>query len=142
MILHALLLSALALISGKPITAPAPEANDDLTELGLEDLLDIEMEVTRAGRKGPNIMDTAAAIFVSDNEDIRRSGMSQLPDLLRTVPGLEVANLNSKTWAIGARDFTRGPKMRFEVNTTEIKRRGLSISSKLLKFARIVKEAE
>lgn len=104
MILHALLLGPLAF--GPGITGnPTPELGDDLTELSLEDLLDIEMEVTSAGRKSQNIMDTAAAIFVIDSEDIRRSGMSKLPDLLRMVPGLEVSNLNSNTWAISARGF-------------------------------------
>ena len=38
-------------------------------------------------------------------EDIRRSGATNLPDLLRMVPGLEVAQINPSTWAISARGF-------------------------------------
>lgn len=38
-------------------------------------------------------------------EDIRRSGATDIPDLLRMVPGLDVAQINANTWAISARGF-------------------------------------
>jgi iron complex outermembrane receptor protein len=47
----------------------------------------------------------AAAIFVITAEDIRRSGATNIPDLLRIVPGLDIAQINSNTWAISARGF-------------------------------------
>jgi iron complex outermembrane receptor protein len=45
----------------------------------------------------------AAAIFVITPEDIARSGATNIPDLLRMVPGMDVAQINSNTWAISAR---------------------------------------
>src|SRR5204863_8390694 len=36
---------------------------------------------------------------------IRRSGATNIPDLLRMVPGLQVARINANTWAISARGF-------------------------------------
>ena len=47
----------------------------------------------------------AAAIFVITQQDIGRSGATNIPDLLRMVPGLDVAQINSNTWAISARGF-------------------------------------
>jgi len=47
----------------------------------------------------------AAAIFVITQEDIRRSGATSIEDALRMVPGLDVAQINGSTWAIGARGF-------------------------------------
>lgn len=49
--------------------------------------------------------EVAAAIFVITQEDIHRSGAANIPDLLRMVPGLDVAQINSNTWAISARGF-------------------------------------
>jgi hypothetical protein len=47
----------------------------------------------------------AAAVFVITQQDIRHSGATNIPDLLRMVPGLDVAQINANTWAISARGF-------------------------------------
>jgi iron complex outermembrane receptor protein len=47
----------------------------------------------------------SAAIFVITEEDIHRSGATNIPDLLRMAPGLDVAQINPSTWAISARGF-------------------------------------
>ncbi|MCA9425151.1 MAG: TonB-dependent receptor, partial [Candidatus Omnitrophica bacterium] len=46
-----------------------------------------------------------AAIFVMDEEDIRRTGASSIPELLRFVPGVNVAQIDSNKWAISSRGF-------------------------------------
>ncbi len=38
-------------------------------------------------------------------EDIHRSGATNIPDLLRRTPGLEVAQVSHSIWAIRARGF-------------------------------------
>src|SRR3984957_20169404 len=75
----------------------------DLTELSLEDLMNTK--VTSVSKKEQSLSKAAAAIFVITQEDIRRSGATNIPDLLRMVPGLDVAQINANTWAISARDF-------------------------------------
>lgn len=47
----------------------------------------------------------AAGVFVITQEDIHRSGATNIPDLLRMVPGLDVAQIDANTWAISARGF-------------------------------------
>lgn len=49
--------------------------------------------------------ETASAVFVITAEDIARSGTNNIPDLLRIVPGVEVAQINSSKWAISIRGF-------------------------------------
>ena len=71
--------------------------------MSLEDLMNIE--VTSVSKKEQKLSQVAAAIFVITQEDIRRSGATNIPDLLRMVPGLDVAQINGSTWAIGARGF-------------------------------------
>jgi iron complex outermembrane recepter protein len=75
----------------------------DLREMSIEDLMNIE--ITSASRKEQRAVDVAAAVFVITHEDIRRSGMTTLPDLLRLAPGVEVAQINSNKWAVSVRGF-------------------------------------
>src|SRR5579863_9245130 len=78
-------------------------AQQDLTELSLGDLMNTK--VTSVSKKEQSLSKVAAAIFVITQEDIRRSGATNIPDLLRMVPGLDVAQINGNTWAISARGF-------------------------------------
>jgi len=65
----------------------------------------MNMEVTSVSKKEQKLSQVAAAIFVITPEDIRHSGATNIPDLLRMVPGLNVAQINANTWAISARGF-------------------------------------
>jgi iron complex outermembrane receptor protein len=74
---------------------------NELTTLSLEALMDIE--VTSASRKSQRLANTAAAVFVINQDDIRRSGATNLPDLLRMAPGVQVARIDSNKWAVSIR---------------------------------------
>src|SRR5271154_4429147 len=73
----------------------------DLTKVNIEDLMN--MEVTSVSKKDQKLSQVASAIFVITQGDIRRSGATNIPDLLRMVPGMDVAQINASTWAISAR---------------------------------------
>jgi iron complex outermembrane receptor protein len=75
----------------------------DLTQKSLEDLMNVE--VTSVSRKGQKTSQAAAAVFVISRQDIARSGATNIPELLRMVPGVEVAQLDNHTWAISVRGF-------------------------------------
>ena len=92
-----ILLASIAL-SAWPQDKPA-----DLSDRSLEDLMNIK--VTSVSKKEQKLSQVAAAVFVITQEDIRRSGATNIPDLLRMVPGLDVAQINANTWAISARGF-------------------------------------
>jgi len=79
------------------------QATTDLTELSLEELMNIE--VTTVSKKPEKLSDASAAIYVITQEDIRRSGMTSIPELLRMVPGLFVGHIDANKWAISARGF-------------------------------------
>ncbi|WP_031433660.1 TonB-dependent receptor plug domain-containing protein [Methylomarinum vadi] len=66
-----------------------------------------ESIVFSASRREQRVSDTAAAVYVLGNEEIKRSGATSVPEALRLVPGLQVARLNSNTWAISSRGFNR-----------------------------------
>ncbi len=82
---------------GNAQTAP------DLSEISLDTLANTE--ITSVSRKGEKLSQAAAAIFVITSEDIRRSGLTSIPELLRMVPGITVAQVDANNWAITARGF-------------------------------------
>ena len=75
----------------------------DLTNLSLDQLMSVE--VTSVSKKEEKLFQAAAAVHVITQEDIRRSGMTSIPDLLRLVPGLDVAQIDGSKWAVSARGF-------------------------------------
>jgi iron complex outermembrane receptor protein len=85
------------------ITAGAQKPAVDLTTTSLEDLMNIE--VTSVSKKEEKLFQSAAAIYVITQEEIRRSGLTSIPDLLRLVPGLDVAQIDGTKWAVSARGF-------------------------------------
>jgi iron complex outermembrane recepter protein len=84
---------AVAVLMAAP--ACSQETPKDLASQSIEDLMNIE--VTSVSKKEQKMSRTASAVFVITQEDIRRSGATNIPDLLRMVPGLDVAQVNSST---------------------------------------------
>ena len=81
---------------------PAPKPID-LGQASLEVLMDIK--VTSVSKKEEKLSRTAAAIFVISSDDIRRSGATNIPDLLRMAPGVDVEQIDANAWAISIRGF-------------------------------------
>jgi iron complex outermembrane receptor protein len=76
---------------------------DDLKQLSLEQLG--EIDVTSVSKDPQQVQKTPAAVFVITQEDIRRSGATSIPEVLRMAPGVEVAQIDSDHWSVGIRGF-------------------------------------
>lgn len=63
----------------------------------------MNVEVTTVSRKPEKKSDAPAAVYVITQEDIRRSGATTLPDVLRMVPGVYVARLDASKWSVTIR---------------------------------------
>lgn len=92
-----------ALILGAGVSAGQKQPSKNLTDISLEELMNVE--VTSVSKKEQRLSRVPAAVFVITQEDIRRSGATAIPDLLRMVPGMQVARINSSAWAVSARGF-------------------------------------
>lgn len=100
----ALMITALSLALGTPQTVFGAIANDAaLMELNIEDLM--QVNVISAAKQEQPWADSAAAVFVITNEDIRRSGVTILAEALRLAPGVEAARIDAARWAITIRGF-------------------------------------
>src|ERR1700678_1709186 len=94
----------LALIAGLAGCSFAQKSNDpDLSQASLQDLMNIQ--VTSVSKKEQKLSEAGAAVFVITQEDIRRSGATNIPDLLRLAPGVDVAQIDANRWAISIRGF-------------------------------------
>ena len=81
---------------------PAMGAHE-LLDLSLEELSSVE--VVSVSRKAQRLADTPAAVTVLTRDDIRRSGAQSIPEVLRQVPGVQVARIGSGRWAVSVRGF-------------------------------------
>jgi len=86
-----------------PVVAEAQRPSPNLSEVTIEELMDIR--VTTAARKSQRAEDVAAAMYVITRDDIRRSGLATLPEILRLAPGVQVAQVSASKWAISIRGF-------------------------------------
>jgi len=95
----------LCLIALSSINIPvfAKVLSEDYFELGLEDLLSVE--VTSVAKKKQTLNEVAAAVFVITQKDIQRSGVTSVPEALRMAPGIQVAKMDANKWAITSRGF-------------------------------------
>jgi iron complex outermembrane recepter protein len=85
-----------------PVNGLANDA-EGLDKLSIEELMG--SKVISATRTEQQLTDTAAAAYVISQDDIRRSGATNIPEALRMVPGLQVARISATKWAISARGF-------------------------------------
>ncbi len=97
------LLIALAAVLAALQLPVAAEDEPQLDEMSLEELS--ELEVTTVSRKPQSRWTAADAVFVLTGDDIRRSGAKSIPEALRLVPEMQVAQIDSNKWAIGIRGF-------------------------------------
>jgi iron complex outermembrane receptor protein len=96
----------LSIISAGSVSASGAEVDNSvqsLIDLPLEQLLDVS--VYSASRKNQTLSDVSSAVFVINQEEIRHSGATTIPDLLRMVPGVQVASIDGNSWAISIRGF-------------------------------------
>ena len=82
---------------------PALAQDQSLADLSLEELA--EVHVTSVSRQSERVADAPASVYVITHEDIRRSGVTSLPEALRLAPNLEVARTDPVQYAISARGF-------------------------------------
>ncbi len=87
----------------------AQTENEISWEQPLDQILD--MSIVTAGRRSQTVAKSAAPVFVITQDDIRRSGATTIPELLRLVPGFHVFQIDNSNelspFAVGSRGEVR-----------------------------------
>jgi iron complex outermembrane receptor protein len=81
---------------------PLPPASV-LKKMSLDELTNLEVE--SVSKHPEKLSETASAIQVITQEEIRRSGVTSIPEALRLASNLQVAQVDARQWAITARGF-------------------------------------
>lgn len=76
-----------------------------LMDFELEELARLPVTVTSVSKSPEQRSQAASAVFVISSEDLRRGAVTSVPEALRMVPGLHVAQLDANKWAITGRGF-------------------------------------
>ncbi len=83
--------------------AASAQSVEELQHMSLEDLANIE--ISSVSKSAEPLSDAPAAIYVITHDDIIRSGLTSLPEILRLAPNLQVARVTGDSYAISARGF-------------------------------------
>lgn len=86
-------------------TRELQEANEILKREVEDRLAAMDQEVSTVNRQESTVGRSPAAVFVITNDMIRRSGARSIPEILRMVPGVEVARTSAHRWAVTCRGF-------------------------------------
>jgi iron complex outermembrane receptor protein len=97
---RAIAMAAIALAAHA--AASATEAQD-IADFSLEELANIK--VTSVSKRPESLSDAASSIFVITGNDMRRSGVTTLPQALGLAPNLQVARVDARNYAVTARGF-------------------------------------
>src|SRR5215469_170983 len=84
-------------------SSPDQNSPGNLKEMSLAQLGNVE--VTTVSKEPEKLLQTPAAIYVLPGDDIRRAGVTTIPEALRLVPGVEMARIDSDSWSVGIRGF-------------------------------------
>lgn len=73
-----------------------------LADMDISQLMQVKVSIL-----GPSqtVSRTPAAVSVVTQDDIKRSGAMNIPEALRQVPGMDVAQVDASQWAVSARGF-------------------------------------
>lgn len=93
----------IALVATTAFAKEPPLADPEFDEILSRDISDLT--VTSVAKRSQRLSDTAAAVYVITQEELRRAGVYSLPDALRLVPGMQVAKLSGDRWAVSSRGF-------------------------------------
>ncbi len=95
--------SSLALACLIFTTSVYAQGGDSPNELSFEDLMNTEM--VSSSKFKQDLSEVTASAYIISEEDIAQSGATDLPSLLKMVPGLFIAQTSSSGWSMGIRGF-------------------------------------
>jgi iron complex outermembrane receptor protein len=85
------------------VTADINKISPDLSELSFDELM--QVNITSVSKKSEKLSEASAAVYVVTRNEIRRSGATSIPEALRLVPGVDVAQIDPNKWAVSIRGF-------------------------------------
>lgn len=83
------------------------EEQIEILKKDIKELMQTDVLVTSVSKRPQLLHETASAVYVVTQEDIRRTGAVNIMEALRIVPGVQVSKINQNRYAISIRGFNR-----------------------------------
>lgn len=93
--------ASFGLIALLAMETPARDLDTDIKGTSIEQLMQIN--VATVTRQDEELRSTPAAVYVLTREDLQRAHVANIPDVLRLVPGVEVARVDANKWTVSIR---------------------------------------
>lgn len=77
--------------------------SDELLDMSIEDLMDVE--IVSVSRRAQSLNRSSAQVTVITAEDIHYSGLTNIPEILRMAPGVDVQRLDRSRYVVSVRGF-------------------------------------
>ncbi len=77
---------------------------DMLLNMSIEELLN--RKITSVSKKPQQLKEISSAVYVINQDEIKRSGATTIPEILRMAPGVHVARIDSNKWSVSIRGFS------------------------------------
>ena len=92
----------LALMAQSFADQPDPNTPADLFEMSIEDLMQVPVVIS-ASRQAQKMTELSVPVSVITAEDIRRSGLTSVPQILQFACGIDVIKQHRNSYAVGVR---------------------------------------
>lgn len=104
-VLFSLIIIVLNIFANANANANATQSLDlnELSSLDFDDLMATDVQVTSAMKRLQNMSETAASIYVLTHKEIMQSGVTNVAQALKLVPGMQVRQIDNNQWAITSR---------------------------------------
>jgi outer membrane receptor for ferrienterochelin and colicin len=82
------------------------ESNDSqnpFIDLSIEELMEVELEISSASRQAHKQSELSVPVSIITAEDIHYSGLTEIPEILQFVTGVDVLKLDRRRYAVGIR---------------------------------------
>jgi iron complex outermembrane recepter protein len=97
----------LSLISGV-VTQASAQKEADLYSFSLEQLMDVKIE--SASKKSESVFDAPVSSYVISREEIKKSGVTSIPEALRLCPGVIVREMTNGNYDVHIRGLDNLPR--------------------------------
>ncbi|MBN1846375.1 MAG: TonB-dependent receptor, partial [Sedimentisphaerales bacterium] len=79
------------------------QEQDDWFSMSIEELMEVEMAITSASRQAHKLSELSVPVSILTAEDIHYSGLTELPEILQFVPGMDILRIDRRRYAVGIR---------------------------------------
>ncbi len=66
-----------------------------------------QLDIYSSSKRPEKVKEVAGSVYVLKSKDIKKAGITSIPEALRMVPGVQVSRTTANSWAISIRGFNR-----------------------------------